>query len=70
MDLENFEEPTSPAIHIDKITHPEQLQPKQALSTLDEIWYQPATRRARWMDLLGDYSGREAFIIEGTSTVY
>ncbi|KAJ7045103.1 hypothetical protein C8F04DRAFT_1343667 [Mycena alexandri] len=30
-------------------------------------WFSLATRRARWMDLLGDYAGAELFLISGES---
>jgi hypothetical protein len=36
-----------------------------ALDHLDQEWYANASRRARWMDLLGDYAGNEAFVIDG-----
>lgn len=64
MDLENFNAidessllatPTSGA-----------LSAKEALEQIDEIWYIPANRRARWMDLLGDYAGSEPFVLDGT----
>ncbi|KAL0960256.1 hypothetical protein HGRIS_011887 [Hohenbuehelia grisea] len=37
------------------------------LQALDAQWYSMASRRARWMDLLGDYAGAELFIIDGES---
>jgi ATP-dependent RNA helicase DDX60 len=36
-----------------------------ALNKFDSQWYTKLTRTARWMDLIGDYAGREAFIIDG-----
>lgn len=64
MDLENFNAidespllttPTSGA-----------LSTKEALEQIDGIWYIAANRRARWMDLLGDYAGSEPFVLDGT----
>ncbi|KAJ7238504.1 hypothetical protein B0H12DRAFT_92205 [Mycena haematopus] len=40
---------------------------QHALDELDQRWFTLATRRARWMDLLGDYAGAELFIISGES---
>jgi len=39
---------------------------KSALDHLDKEWYSNASRRARWMDLLGDYAGEETFLIDGS----
>ena len=36
----------------------------EALKLIDAEWH-TASRRARWMDLLGDYAGTEPFIIDG-----
>ena len=35
-----------------------------ALRWIDAEWH-TTSRRARWMDLLGDYAGIEPFIIDG-----
>lgn len=32
---------------------------------LDAQWYINASRRARWMDLVGDYAGSEPFVLDG-----
>ncbi|KAF9461731.1 hypothetical protein BDZ94DRAFT_800063 [Collybia nuda] len=65
MDLENFndidENPSSVSL-----TSKTQ-SAKAALEQIDEIWYIAANRRARWMDLLGDYAGSEPFILDGES---
>lgn len=37
-----------------------------ALKWIDAEWH-TASRRARWMDLLGDYAGIEPFVIDGSS---
>ncbi|KAF8556866.1 P-loop containing nucleoside triphosphate hydrolase protein [Imleria badia] len=39
-----------------------------ALKWIDAEWH-TASRRARWMDLLGDYAGTEPFIIDGHSLI-
>ena len=36
-----------------------------AVTYFDETWYLKASRRARRMDLIGDYAGSELFIIDG-----
>jgi hypothetical protein len=38
------------------------------LQEVDALWYVDATRRSRWMDLLGDYAGSETFIIDGIAS--
>ncbi|EIW78173.1 P-loop containing nucleoside triphosphate hydrolase protein [Coniophora puteana RWD-64-598 SS2] len=43
--------------------------PQEALEWLDVEWFSQASRRARWMDLLGDYAGTEPFVIDGDSIV-
>ncbi|KAK0232741.1 hypothetical protein IW262DRAFT_1326544 [Armillaria fumosa] len=39
------------------------------LDHINENWYYQATKRARWMDLIGDYAGDEPFIIDGESLI-
>ncbi|KAG2142339.1 hypothetical protein DEU56DRAFT_793643 [Suillus clintonianus] len=39
----------------------------EALDRIDSLWYAPASRGARWMDLIGDYAGAEPFVIDGHS---
>jgi hypothetical protein len=66
MDLENFDD-------VDRLDHPlsveqhNSISSHQALDEVDQQWFTSATRRARWMDLLGDYAGAELFIISGWS---
>lgn len=36
-----------------------------ALESLDREWYREVAKRARWMDLVGDYAGSERFILDG-----
>ncbi|GJE85123.1 P-loop containing nucleoside triphosphate hydrolase protein [Phanerochaete sordida] len=45
------------------------ISPAAALAYFDEAWYLKASRRARRMDLIGDYAGSELFIIDGDSLV-
>ncbi|KAL1741542.1 hypothetical protein HDZ31DRAFT_84764 [Schizophyllum fasciatum] len=40
-----------------------------ALRVLDASWYIGATKKARWMDIIGDYAGEELFVIDGESLV-
>ena len=38
----------------------------QALKYIDEKWYtEVGGKKARWMDLIGDYAGNERFILDG-----
>ncbi|KAL1671141.1 hypothetical protein EV122DRAFT_285283 [Schizophyllum commune] len=39
------------------------------LRALDALWYIGATKKARWMDIIGDYAGEELFVIDGDSLV-
>ncbi|EIN08256.1 P-loop containing nucleoside triphosphate hydrolase protein [Punctularia strigosozonata HHB-11173 SS5] len=43
--------------------------PQEALKFLDDKWYSPLTRGGRWMDLIGDYAGKEPFVIDGDSLI-
>ena len=37
-----------------------------ALKCIDDRWYKTvAGKKARWMDLIGDYAGNERFILDG-----
>ncbi|KAJ6557124.1 hypothetical protein B0H10DRAFT_1967384 [Mycena sp. CBHHK59/15] len=63
MDLENFD--------IDGLDQPVvnnggAVSSQKALEVVDQQWFTSATRRARWMDLLGDYAGVELFLISGS----
>ncbi|TRM63126.1 hypothetical protein BD626DRAFT_495574 [Schizophyllum amplum] len=42
---------------------------EDALRALDNAWYIGATKKARWMDILGDYAGEELFLIDGDSLI-
>lgn len=44
---------------------PSNLSAIEALKYLDTTWYTEASRKARWMDLIGDYAGNERFILDG-----
>lgn len=38
----------------------------EALKYIDDNWYKKvAGKKARWMDLIGDYAGNERFILDG-----
>lgn len=40
----------------------------KALKCIDDKWYKTvAGKKARWMDLIGDYAGNERFILDGES---
>ena len=36
-----------------------------AVDFIDDLFYSEANRRARWMDLIGDYAGNELFVLDG-----
>ena len=41
-----------------------------ALKCIDDGWYKTiAGKKARWMDLIGDYAGSERFILDGNKTL-
>jgi hypothetical protein len=63
IDLEIFENPDE--ISVSVAQHHSTFSAKEALDHIDEAWYTLANKRARWMDLLGDYAGIEPFIIDG-----
>ncbi|KAH8804309.1 hypothetical protein DL96DRAFT_1631701 [Flagelloscypha sp. PMI_526] len=64
IDLENFQDAglPSPTSYSDKVG-----SPQDALAVFDDEFYTHASRLARWMDLVGDYGGKEFFVIEGES---
>ena len=64
MDLEEFEVDHR---EVDTTTNNEtsSLSIPDALKWIDAEWH-ITSKRARWMDLLGDYAGIEPFIIDGT----
>ena len=41
-----------------------------AIQYVDSAWYGGLSRKARWMDLVGDFAGDEPFVIDGMSSVY
>ncbi|KAK0207916.1 hypothetical protein DFS33DRAFT_392484 [Desarmillaria ectypa] len=41
----------------------------ELLDYINKNWYYQATKKARWMDLIGDYAGDEPFIIDGESLI-
>lgn len=70
MDLENFDDilelnarsdPSSEASSSPEIVD----SAREVLDHLDEGWYINTTRRARWMDIIGDYAGNELFVLDG-----
>lgn len=46
---------------------PVEMTAVEALKYMDDNWYKKiAGKKARWMDLIGDYAGNERFILDGT----
>jgi hypothetical protein len=44
----------------------EKMSAVEALKCIDDRWYKTiAGKKARWMDLIGDYAGNERFILDG-----
>jgi hypothetical protein len=64
MDLEKFDDIDGLEHSLSTETH--SFTSEQALDEIDQQWFTLATRRARWMDLLGDYAGAELFLISGS----
>jgi hypothetical protein len=49
--------------------HEETMNAVEALKCIDDRWYKTiAGKKARWMDLIGDYAGNERFILDGSET--
>jgi hypothetical protein len=48
-------------------THEEKkMDALEALKYIDDHWYKEfGGKKARWMDLIGDYAGNERFILDG-----
>lgn len=63
MDLEEFEVNLR-GVDTAIIDTTSPLSVPDAFRWMDAEWH-TASRRARWMDLLGDYAGVEPFIIDG-----
>ncbi|OAX34780.1 hypothetical protein K503DRAFT_859002, partial [Rhizopogon vinicolor AM-OR11-026] len=66
MDFEEFEVDIERSIAQSSIKSPS-CNVTEALNWVDSTWYAPASRNARWMDLIGDYAGAEPFVIDGHS---
>ena len=50
----------------DNASHEEKMNAVEALKCIDDRWYRRvAGKKARWMDLIGDYAGNERFILDG-----
>ena len=48
----------------------EKMNAVEALKCIDDRWYKTiAGKKARWMDLIGDYAGNELFILDGNKTL-
>ena len=51
-------------------THEEKMNAVEALKCIDDRWYKTvAGKKARFMDLIGDYAGNERFILDGNKTL-
>jgi hypothetical protein len=64
MDLEIFENPDQISVPVSH-QYTSALSGNDALEHIDKTWYILANKRARWMDLIGDYAGTEPFVIDG-----
>jgi hypothetical protein len=48
----------------------EKMNAVEALKCIDDRWYKTvAGKKARWMDLIGDYAGNERFTLDGNKTL-
>ena len=44
----------------------EKMSAIEALKYIDDHWYKEiGGKKARWMDLIGDYAGNERFVLDG-----
>ncbi|KAI0703425.1 hypothetical protein BC835DRAFT_1024109 [Cytidiella melzeri] len=62
MDLDGFEDVST--------SEPVSLHSESTIDAIryfDSAWYGALSRKARWMDLVGDYAGNEPFVIDGDS---
>jgi hypothetical protein len=51
--------------------HEEKMNAVEALKCIDDRWYRRiAGKKARWMDLIGDYAGNERFILDGNNLLF
>ena len=49
----------------------EKMNAVEALKCIDHRWYKIiAGKKARWMDLIGDYAGNERFILDGKKKTF
>jgi len=52
-------------------THEKKMNAFQALKYIDKHWYKEiGGKKARWMDLIGDYAGNERFILDGNEYLF
>jgi hypothetical protein len=52
------------------LAHKEKMDAVEALKCIDDRWYKIiAGKKARWMDLIGDYAGNERFILDGNKSL-
>jgi ATP-dependent RNA helicase DDX60 len=64
LDLQIFENPDEISVPV-TFQYTSTYSATDALEHIDQAWYTLANKRARWMDLLGDYAGTEPFVIDG-----
>jgi len=64
MDFEKFEVDIEQAVEDFEPTN--SCTVAETLTCIDSTWYAPASRNARWIDLMGSYAGAEPFVIDGT----
>ena len=52
------------------LNNKEKMNAVEALKCIDDRWYKTiAGKKARWMDLIGDYAGNERFILDGNKPI-
>lgn len=64
IDLENFEQALDEAVY-PLSSSSRSMSAEGALKFVDHVWYSQESRKARRMDLIGDYAGDEPFVIDG-----
>ncbi|KAF5370269.1 hypothetical protein D9758_006936 [Tetrapyrgos nigripes] len=66
MDRDDLDNPDAVSPHTHKVSGPI-LSYKDALHYVDSKWFMDLQRKARWMDLIGDFAGDEPFVLDGES---
>jgi hypothetical protein len=61
----DFDEPSLALRGEDELAGVQLPDATRTIDFVDKTWYRDVVKRARWMDLIGDYAGTERFIVDG-----